>query len=149
MGFGQSISTCLSKYATFSGRARRSEYWWFVLFYVILTIIAEILDSLFGTRIRFDHSTDTTYVYNVGWIQTVVWLAFLLPFISVQVRRLHDIGRSGWWWWLNIICCIGGIILFVFYLLDSQPGDNQYGPNPKGVAGLPPGTPPIAGGPAV
>ena len=149
MGFGQSISTCLSKYATFSGRARRSEYWWFVLFYIIVSVIASILDSIFGTRIRFDSNTGTTYVYQTGWIQTIATLALLLPGIAVQVRRLHDTGRSGWWWWLNVICCIGSIILLVFYLGDSKPGNNQYGPNPKGVGGgggYPP-APPMPGAP--
>lgn len=136
MSFGQSVSTCLSKYATFAGRARRSEYWWFILFYVIVSFVAAILDAIFGTRIRFSESTDTYYVYQTGWIQTIATLALLLPLISVAVRRLHDLGKSGWWWWLGLICCIGQIILIVFYVQDSQPGDNVYGANPKGIDGV-------------
>ena len=107
MGFFGAIKSVLSKYATFSGRAQRSEYWWWVLF-MILWIWIPIVNIVLG-------------------------LIFLIPSLAVQVRRLHDIGRSGWWWFIGMIPIIGGIVLLVFYLTDSQTGENQYGPNPKEV----------------
>ncbi|MEI8081674.1 MAG: DUF805 domain-containing protein [Actinomycetes bacterium] len=133
MGFGTAVSTCFSKYATFSGRARRSEFWYWVLFLFIVLIITNILDSLLGTKITFSTvggASSTTYYNNVGWITLVAELLLFLPGLAVQVRRLHDTGRSGWWWWLNIICCIGTLILFIMYLGDSTT-DNKYGPSPK------------------
>lgn len=140
MGFGQAISTCFSKYIVFAGRARRSEFWWWILFVVILQAIANVLDSIVGTTYAFSNGSGDIATYQTGWIGTLVGLALFLPTVSVAVRRLHDTGRSGWWWWLNIICCIGSIILIVFYVGDSTP-DNQYGPNPKGGgAMLPPAT---------
>ena len=138
MGFGQSITTCFSKYATFAGRASRSEFWWWVLFVFILSFISNVLDGLF----------DTTYgaplgsgEIPVGVIYTIVSLVVLLPGISVAVRRLHDTDKSGWWWWLNILCFIGTIVLIVFYLMDSGP-DNRYGASPKGGHIPPPVLPP-------
>ena len=123
MGFGQAVSTCFSKYATFSGRARRSEYWWFVLFQIIVFAVAAGLDNGFHTTF----GNGVPY----GWIYTVAVLALLLPSIAVTVRRLHDTGRSGWWWFLSLLCGIGAIILFIFCLTDSNSGANQYGPSPK------------------
>ncbi len=138
MGFGQAISTCFSKYAVFTGRARRSEFWWWVVFHIIVVFIAEFLDSLLGTRITFNNTTDTVHIWTGGWITGIVILALLLPTLGVTVRRLHDTDHSGWWWWLNVVCCIGPLILiFLFYIQDSGP-DNQYGPNPAGEGGAAP-----------
>jgi uncharacterized membrane protein YhaH (DUF805 family) len=123
MGFGQAVSTCFSKYATFSGRARRSEYWWFVLFQVVVLGIAAGLDNAFHTTF----GSGMPY----GWIYAVAVLALVVPSIAVTVRRLHDTGRSGWWWFLSLLCGIGAIILFIFCLIDGTPGPNQYGPSPK------------------
>ena len=141
MSFGQAISTCFSKYAVFSGRARRSEFWWWIVFELIVIFIAEFLDSLFGTRINFSSATNTVYIWNGGWITTIVALAILLPSIAVTVRRLHDTDRSGWWYLLNLVCCIGGIIVLVFCIQESK-GDNKYGPSPLGGGGgaVPPAT---------
>lgn len=124
MSFGQAVSNGFSNYANFSGRTPRSGYWWWVLFTIIVSVVASLADNLLGLQIGDQ---------NVGWIGALAGLALLIPNISVTFRRLHDIGRSGWWWLLALICCIGQIILFVFALQDSQPGDNQYGPNPKGM----------------
>jgi uncharacterized membrane protein YhaH (DUF805 family) len=138
MGFGQSITTCFSKYATFAGRASRSEFWWWVLFVGILWFIGAVLDGLIGTTYRVPlGSADAT----VGIIHTILVLVVLLPGISVAVRRLHDTDKSGWWWWLNIICFIGGIVLLIFYVTDSGP-DNRYGADPKGEHIPPPVLPP-------
>lgn len=124
MGFGEAVQSCLRQYVGFSGRARRSEYWWFFLFVVIVSAVASVLDALLGTV-----SDDT----NLGVIGTIVGLALVLPIIAVSVRRLHDTSRSGWWYLLVLIPIVGSIILIVFYCLDSH-GDNQYGPSPKAAA---------------
>jgi len=140
MGFGQSISTCFSKYAVFAGRARRSEFWWWIVFVMIVQVVANIIDSIIGTTYVFSNGDGGFATVQTGWVGSLAGLALFLPTVSVAVRRLHDTGRSGWWWWLNILCCIGSIILIVFYVGDSTP-DNEYGPNPKGGgAMLPPAT---------
>ncbi|OSI15981.1 DUF805 domain-containing protein [Neisseria dumasiana] len=108
----------LKKYAVFNGRSRRQEYWMFTLFNIIASIIFSTLDSLLGTNI----------------FALLYTLAVLLPGIGVSIRRLHDIGRSGWWLLLSFIPVIGAIVLIYWACQDSQPGTNEYGPNPKGVA---------------
>lgn len=116
----------LKKYAVFSGRARRKEYWYFVLFNMIfcfILVFADIFTGLFHEQIGF------------GVLSTLYMLATLLPSLGVTVRRLHDTGRSGWWILISLVPFIGGLILLIFTLLDSKPGENQYGPNPKEVAG--------------
>jgi uncharacterized membrane protein YhaH (DUF805 family) len=125
MSFGQAVSSGFSNYATFSGRTPRSGYWWWTLFTILVSLVAAVADSLLG--INFEGQ-------NVGFITAIVGLVLLLPSIAVTIRRLHDSGRSGWWWLLPLICGIGSIILFIFCLLDSEPNENKYGPNPKGVA---------------
>lgn len=119
MSFTEAIRSVLNQYVGFSGRARRSEYWYWVLFYIIIGIIASLLD-----RAVFS-STNSWFSYIVG-------LALLLPGLAVAVRRLHDTSRSGWWILLGLIPVVGAIILIVFYVQDSH-GDNQYGPSPKAV----------------
>jgi uncharacterized membrane protein YhaH (DUF805 family) len=108
---------CWKKYATFSGRARRKEYWMFVLFNVIATVVLSIIGSL----ILKENGTILTGIYG---------LAILIPSLAVTVRRLHDTGRKGWWIFISFVPVIGGIWLFVLTLLDST-ADNEYGPNPK------------------
>ena len=116
----------LKKYATFSGRARRKEYWFFVLFYVLISIVAAVIDVMTG-------SFDSTM--GMGMLGLLVALALLIPSLAVAVRRLHDTDRSGWWVLLCLIPLIGGIWLLVLLCLDSTPGENQYGPNPKEETG--------------
>lgn len=106
---------CFKKYAVFSGRARRKELFMFFLFNFIVCIVASVLDALFAG----------------GILYLLVLLACFLPGFAVQIRRLHDIGKSGWWYLLCLIPLIGSIILLVWFCYDSQPGDNAYGPNPK------------------
>ncbi|QBR93557.1 DUF805 domain-containing protein [Nocardioides euryhalodurans] len=122
MSFADSVRTCLSKYVVFSGRARRSEYWWFVLFNILVGIVAAILDAVLGTG----------YDSGSGLIASLVSLALLLPNIAVAIRRLHDTSRTGWWILIGLIPIIGWIILLVFYVQDSH-ADNDYGPNPKAL----------------
>ncbi len=127
MSFGQAVSTVFSKYATFSGRARRSEYWWWYLFTILVTAIAFILDAVLKINTLGGDGG-----VKIGWIYVIVSLALVIPTVAVTVRRLHDSGHSGWWWLAVFICGIGGIIILIFVLQDSKP-DNQWGPNPKGA----------------
>ena len=112
----------LKKYAVFSGRSRRSEYWFFVLFNLIVYIVLSLIDALLGTY---------NIVQGVGLLSGIYSLAVLIPTLAVTVRRLHDIDRTGWWIFINLIPLIGTIVLLVFAVTDSTPGNNQYGPNPK------------------
>lgn len=109
-------------YVNFSGRARRSEYWYFVLFNVIVCIAIGIVD---GVIIAASGGA------GFGILGLIYNLAVILPSIALATRRLHDIGKSGWWQLIVFIPIIGVIVLIVFYVKDSVPGDNQYGPNPK------------------
>jgi uncharacterized membrane protein YhaH (DUF805 family) len=117
----------LQKYADFSGRAPRAEYWWFVLFVVIGEIVLSIVDSLVGTG---------RIVGPYGILVTLFMLALIIPQIAVGVRRLHDTGRSGWWLLIGLIPLIGAIVLLVFFVTAGTPGDNDYGPNPYGEASV-------------
>lgn len=112
----------LRKYAVFSGRARRKEYWFFVLFNILVSLLLGIIDGLTGS---FSHSA------GIGLLGGLYTLAVLIPSIAVSVRRLHDTDRSGWWLLISLIPVIGAIVLLIFMVLDSQTGENQYGPNPK------------------
>jgi uncharacterized membrane protein YhaH (DUF805 family) len=112
----------LRKYAVFEGRSRRMEFWMFVL---INAIIQAILNGL-------QRAADSWIL----WLLSGLYGLFvLIPGIAVTVRRLHDSNRRGWWWWLWIIPVIGWIWLIVLLCLDSTPGPNRFGPNPKGAQG--------------
>lgn len=115
----------LKKYAVFSGRARRKEYWFFVLFNLIISLVLTFIDSALGTL-----NEETGY----GLLSGVYSLAVLIPSLAVAVRRLHDTGRTGWWLLIGLIPLIGLIVLLIFFVQDSKPGDNEYGPNPKEYA---------------
>lgn len=108
----------LKKYADFSGRARRTEYWLFVLFSMVIAMVLGVVDYVLGTP---------------GIVGLLFTLAILIPSIAVGVRRLHDTDRSGWWLLVALIPIIGTIALLIFLLLDSNPGDNRFGANPKAV----------------
>ncbi|MCF6379479.1 DUF805 domain-containing protein [Nocardioides KLBMP 9356] len=108
------VRTCFSKYVDFSGRARRSEYWYFTLFNIILSVVASFIDAALSSQV-------------VGLLVT---LALFLPGLAVSVRRLHDTDRSGWWILIGLIPIVGWIVLIVWYCTDSKP-DNRFGPNPK------------------
>jgi len=121
----QWFMTALQKWADFSGRARRREYWFFVLIYVVIYIVLTVVDMMVGLL---------NAATGIGILGGLFALAMLIPSISVGVRRLHDTDRSGWWLLIALIPVIGALVLLVFYLLDSQPGDNRFGPNPKAAA---------------
>lgn len=102
------------KYADFNGRARRSEYWYFVLFNTLVAIVAAIIDSVIGFPI----------------VYLVYALASIIPSIAVAVRRMHDTNKSGWYLLLSLIPLVGLIVIY-FLVMDSDEGENKYGPNPK------------------
>jgi uncharacterized membrane protein YhaH (DUF805 family) len=114
----------MKKYAVFNGRARRKEYWYFVLFYIIITIVLVVIDRVIGS-----FSAEA----GIGLLGGLYTLAVLIPSIAVAVRRLHDTDRSGWWLLIALIPLIGAIVLLVFLVQDGKPGENQYGSNPKGA----------------
>lgn len=106
-----------NNYFNFEGRSTRKQYWMFTLYYIILAVVVGLVAYSIDTPLILD-------LYS---------LALLLPVLGLSVRRLHDIGKSGWWVLIGFIPLIGWIVLLVFYVTDSQPGKNQYGANPKGV----------------
>ncbi|OEE57745.1 hypothetical protein A1OO_17365 [Enterovibrio norvegicus FF-33] len=105
----------LKNFAVFSGRARRKEYWMFILFYLIFSIVLTIVDQILGS----------------AFLSLIFSLALLIPSISLTARRLHDTGRSGWWQLIALIPLVGAIVMIVFLVQDSKE-DNEHGVNPKG-----------------
>ncbi|HEX5017900.1 MAG TPA: DUF805 domain-containing protein [Actinomycetes bacterium] len=130
MGFGEAIKRGFAGWSTWSGRATRSEYWWWVLFLFLVSLIPYI-----GVFATMDWSTNDDGTLNGGggsaiwWVLlAIVGLALILPTIAVSVRRLHDTGRSGWWYWVQLIPCGIGLIWWIILTVQpSQPGQNQYG----------------------
>ncbi|MWP49803.1 MULTISPECIES: DUF805 domain-containing protein [unclassified Gilliamella] len=120
------ISCIKQNYTNFNGRARRQEYWMFMLFSFLLNIALSIVSVILVSI-----STSLVSVTNI--ISFVVWAALFLPSLAVTVRRLHDTDRSGWWALVALVPFIGAIVLLVFACMDSTPGSNQYGENPKGL----------------
>lgn len=112
----------LRKYVVFSGRARRKEYWMFVLFNLIIALVLSLIAGIIAIAAK-----------SVSVLATLYSLAVFIPGIAVSVRRLHDTNRSGWWLLINLVPIIGAIVSLVFMVSDSQPGENQYGPNPKEI----------------
>ena len=112
----------LKNYAVFDGRARRKEYWLFVLFNVLVVIVLSIVDHLLGT---YDKETEA------GLIGSIYSLAVIIPSIAVSIRRLHDTDKSGWWLLLHLIPLFGSLVLLIFFILDSQKETNRFGINPK------------------
>jgi len=139
MTFGQSVKHVFSNYATFRGRASRSEFWWFYLFMIIANAILAIpyYIGLAQSSAKVDPVTGEITEASLsglaifGLVLLGIWaLATIIPIISVSVRRLHDGNRTGWWWWLNLLCFIGPIIVLIFYILPGTPGPNRYGEGP-------------------
>jgi uncharacterized membrane protein YhaH (DUF805 family) len=115
---------CLKQYADFSGRARRKEYWMFVLFNMIFAIVAMIIDNVVGTA-----SPELGY----GVFYGLYVLAVFIPGLAVAVRRLHDVGKSGWMFFIVLIPLVGAIWLLVLMVTDSQQGNNKWGKNLKEI----------------
>ena len=112
------VRAVLSKYATFSGRANRAEFWWWVVAIIVAGVIADALDWVLG-------------FHNGGPLSIILALATLLPNIAVSIRRLHDLDRTGWWILLSLLPVIGTIVLIVFYATRGTPGQNRFGPVPE------------------
>jgi uncharacterized membrane protein YhaH (DUF805 family) len=114
VGFTEAVRTGFAKYAAFTGRAARPEYWYWALFVFVVSIVLAIIDGLlFDSGIRV--------------LQSLFDLAVLLPGIAVAVRRLHDIDRSGWWLLLGFLPVVGAIILLIWFCLPGTPGRNRFG----------------------
>jgi uncharacterized membrane protein YhaH (DUF805 family) len=113
----------LRRYAEFSGRSQRKEYWMFFLFQVIVAVVLGIIEGMLGL---------TGMVAGVyGPLTVLFWLAVLIPGIAVGIRRLHDTDRSGWWLLLAFVPLVGAIVLLVFFVSDGTHGPNRFGPDPK------------------
>lgn len=125
----------LKNYANFSGRARRSEYWYFFLFNIIFSFAAVLLDDLFGSTFKMNVATGTASL-QYGYIYLLYVLAVLIPGFAVFVRRLHDVGKSGWFFLIMLIPLVGAIWILVLLLTDSVPAPNEYGLNPKGIGNV-------------
>ncbi|MFT4027199.1 MAG: DUF805 domain-containing protein [Novosphingobium sp.] len=106
----------MSKYVVFSGRASRSEYWFFYLATFLASIVASIIDNILG----------------LGFLSMIVALGLFLPSIAAGIRRLHDTDRSGWWLLIVLIPLVGAILLIVWLATKGTPGTNQFGPDPLG-----------------
>ena len=114
MSFSEAVKSGFDHYVKFDGRASRPAFWWWFLFTILVAIALQIMDGI---------------IFNESMLLTiVVWLGLILPNLSVSIRRLHDTDRSGWWVLIGFIPIIGFIVLLVFYLQKSDPGDNSYGP---------------------
>ncbi|PZU45192.1 MAG: DUF805 domain-containing protein [Sphingomonas sp.] len=125
MGFTDAVKTCLSKYATFSGRASRSEFWWFYLFFILASMVTGVIDALL-----LGH--DPSQPGSVPWLSVILTLALILPSLAATIRRLHDKDRSGWWYLLIFIPLIGGIVILVWLVSRGTAGPNRFGPDPLG-----------------
>ncbi|MBA3668448.1 MAG: DUF805 domain-containing protein [Sphingomonas sp.] len=110
----------LEKFADFSGRAPRAEYWWFYLLFVILYLVVSIVDSMVGVKAFGPY----------GILVALLSLALLIPSLAVGVRRLHDTDRSGWWFLIILIPLIGAIVLLVFFVSGGTKGSNRFGDDP-------------------
>ena len=126
MGFMDAVKNAImNNYVNFSGRASRSEYWWFVLFGFVVNTSTNIIDLILGIEIISGS--------GYGPLTTIAFLALFLPNIGLVVRRLHDTGRSGWMYLIGLIPCVGFIILIVFLVQDGEPHPNAYGDVPTNI----------------
>tara|TARA_B100001564_G_scaffold158766_1_gene133390 strand:+ start:137 stop:529 length:393 start_codon:yes stop_codon:yes gene_type:complete len=119
-------------YVNFSGRARRKEFWMFQLFLIIITTICISLDNILGTVVAMDFGPFGLIVLPFGWLYFLCGIFHFLPSLSLVVRRLHDVGKSGWWYLIGLITIIGVVILIVFFCSEGDKNENKWGLNPKG-----------------
>lgn len=133
MSLSEAVRSGFDHFSNWKGRASRPAYWWLYLASLIAWFVPFILASAFGGVLK-------AFFLLVAFIAAI---AFIVPMISAVVRRLHDTGRSGWWYFISFVPLIGFIWLLVLLLLDGDPGDNQYGPNPAGGVSEPNGAPAI------
>ena len=125
MGFTQAISSVLGKYATFQGRAPRSEYWWWALFTILLNWVLGLVDlALFGA-FSFIATGD---VHMFTPLTTLVGVLLILPSIAVGARRFHDMDRTGWWLLIGLTG-IGAVVIFFWFMFKGTEGPNRFGPD--------------------
>jgi uncharacterized membrane protein YhaH (DUF805 family) len=128
------VDTLKNRYAAFKGRATRSEYWYFLLFSIIIALILTALDSMIiNPLLGIQPVVETARTGILGMLFSI---GTLIPSVALAIRRLHDIGKNGWWILLGVIPIvniIGIFVLLYFFIKDSQPGENLYGPSPKGM----------------
>ena len=113
----------MNNYANFSGRASRSEFWWWTLFYFLVSIPVSFIDLIIGIEL----------IPGYGPFGTILIIGLFLPNFGVIFRRLHDTGRSGWWYWIILVPCVGFIVLIVFLAQDGEPHPNAYGEVPTNI----------------
>ncbi len=136
MGFTDAVKNCVrNNYLGFSGRASRSEYWWFMLFLQIVPIVGYVLVFAYISVALGEEGATMSFetLMNLLTLPSLVTLAFLLPALSVSVRRLHDTGKSGWMLLITLIPCIGLILWLVWMIEDGQAHDNAYGSVPTNL----------------
>ena len=117
----------LKKYAVFDGRARRKEYWMFLLFHTMVVVALLIVNAIIISSVSESTLAQVAVVLPI----TVYMLGVLCPALGVTIRRLHDTGKSGWWIFISLVPIIGGLWFLYLMVIDGTPGDNQYGPSPK------------------
>jgi uncharacterized membrane protein YhaH (DUF805 family) len=129
LSFTEAVQICFRKYADFAGRARRPEYWWWVLFVFLVDLVVNALGGFQPILVLLGRGESGE---STAWsvLAAIVSLLLLLPGLAVFVRRLHDTGRSGWWWLIVLVPLVGAIVLIVFLAQEGDPGPNQYGPSP-------------------
>jgi uncharacterized membrane protein YhaH (DUF805 family) len=123
MSFAEAVKSFWSRYTMFKGRSRRSEYWFIQLFLILTNLAAAAIDLAL-----MDGDVDRFIANGGGGTLGLIWiLVTIVPALAVLVRRLHDTGKSGWWALIGLVPLVGGVVLFVFSVLDSTAGENQYG----------------------
>lgn len=120
VSFSQAVRMAFDSYCRFQGRSSRSEYWWWVLFVAILSFCIGIVEGILGFSMTAVQATSG-----------ILSLVLLLPGLGLSVRRLHDIGKSGWWILLGLIPVVGAIILIIWFACNSEMTENRYGPVPN------------------
>ncbi len=116
MDFQTAVRTCFQKFATISGRARRSEYWWFILFLMLISLVLSLIDGFL--------------FHDVQILSALFSLAIIIPTVCAGGRRLHDTGRSAWWLLIGLIPLVGSLVLLFFFAQKGTDGTNEYGPDP-------------------
>lgn len=122
-------------YANFSGRARRKEFWMFILFSFVISCVLTVVDNMMGFTFTSDPIPGYEWASSSqgGYLSSIYSLVIIIPSLAVSVRRLHDIGKSGWNLLWYFVCCIGWIYLLYLMVLEGESGTNEYGVDPKGV----------------
>ena len=119
MNLVDAVKSAFTRYVDFSTRSSRSEYWWLFLSYIILVILLSFIDG---------------FVLGMGILPLIVMLVYFIPTLAVTVRRLHDVGRSGWWIFIALVPLVGFLIMIYWMVISGEEGDNRFGANPLGSA---------------